>query len=470
MEKLIFLIERLRRQLESLGAEVITDANAVSDQDTLDTWARCRNENRPFVLAINEWPLYVLKRTAQACSFSPVQEALRQVKSARFFVKADKPEPPKDGVITIDLALRNLLVPSVVGKVVERLTDERFCAGVQEGDPVLTNRAALMQPQVVERLGKLLEIVGARIGHVTMRQLVGFIAFLLTGGQAEADRLRSGQDAIGLAYSNLAFEDGIGMLFEAVRRVFDPTALTHPIWDERLWCGETMPADWLFYAPASVLTLPSDRERGFRGAKRRFFFEHRAGDELFDLVPRDELQFEKLLKEGVAGGGGLVRTLVLAINRFYDPDFSDRQREPLLLWQSHRYDVRAPAAFVSCRDLSHQQLRIEGQRYADWVEAWLPVEQQTRRSFALVATVDGRDIALLEIDRELFLTLLEAQRGLGRSSWSRTATRRITRFIDQIDRVVPEIADGVEDIRVRNVATDLDEQFSVKRQSSKFLV
>ena len=110
-------------------------------------------------------------------------------------------------------------------------------------------------------------------------------------------------------------------------------------------------------------------------------------------------------------GDGLVRTLVLAINRFYDPDFSDRQREPLLLWQSHRYDVRAPAAFVSCRDLSHQQLRIEGQRYADWVEAWLPVEQQTRRSFALVATVDGRDIALLEIDRELFLTLLEAQRG-----------------------------------------------------------
>ena len=50
------IIERLRPQLESLGAEVITDANAVSDIHTLETWSRCREESRPFVLAINEWP------------------------------------------------------------------------------------------------------------------------------------------------------------------------------------------------------------------------------------------------------------------------------------------------------------------------------------------------------------------------------------------------------------------------------
>ena len=42
------LIERLRPKLEALGAEVITDANAVSDQDILDMWARCRKEQRPF--------------------------------------------------------------------------------------------------------------------------------------------------------------------------------------------------------------------------------------------------------------------------------------------------------------------------------------------------------------------------------------------------------------------------------------
>lgn len=465
------LIERLRPQLEALGAEVITDANAVSDRDTLDAWARCREKGRPFVLAINEWPLYVLQRAAKVRNFTPVEEALRQVRSARFFVDARKPDPPADGVVTIDLALRNLLAPTVVHEVIGRLTDDRFYTGLDEADPILANRAALMQPQVVERLARLLDIVGVRLGHVSMRQLLGFIAFLLSGGQRAAERLKSGQDATGLSYSNLAFEGGIGVLFETVRQVFDPATLTHPTWDERLWRGEIDPAEWLFAAPASALTLPSDREQGFRAAKRRFFFEHPAGSELFGLVPRDEVEFERLLEQGDAGAAGLVRSLVLALNRFYEPDFPERQRDRLLLWQSHRYDVRAPAAFVSLRDLPHQQLRIEVQRYADWVEKWLPPTQQARRSFALVAEVGGKDVALLEVDRELFLTLLEGQRGLGRSSWSRTTTRRIARFVDQIDRVTePATAGGVEDVRIRNVATDLDEQFSVQRRPSRFQV
>ena len=465
------LIERLRPQLEALGAEVITDANAVSDHETLDRWARCRAEKRPFVLAINEWPLYVLQRAAKVRSFSPVREALRQVRSARFFVDDHRPAPPAEDVITIDLALRNLLAPTVVREVIGRLTDDRFYTGLDEADSMLVNRAALMHPQVVERLAKLLQIVGLRLGHVTMRQLVGFIAFLLSGGQRASERLTSGQDATGLAYSNLAFEDGIGVLFEAVRQVFDPATLTHPTWDERLWRGEADPAEWLFGAPASAMTLPSDREQGFRAAKRRFFFEHSAGSQLFNLVPHDEIAFEKLLDEGDAGAAGLVRSLVLALNRFYEPDFPERQRDRLLLWQSHRYDVRAPEAFVLLRDLPHQQLRIEVQRYADWVERWLPPKQQARRSFALVAEVGGKDVALLEVDRELFLTLLEGQRGLGRSSWSRTTTRRIARFIDQIDRATePVTMGGVEDVRIRNIATDLDEQFSVQRRPSRFQV
>ena len=462
------LIERLRPQLEATGATVITDANAVSDSETLSAWRRSADGNVPFVLAINEWPLYVLHRTAS--DFAPVQEALRQVQSGRFFVDAQAPCPPEHDVLTIDLALRNLLVPSVVAKVVERLTDARFYAGFDEGDPILASRMALLEPQVVERLSKLLEIVGRRLHHVTMRQLVGFVAFLLTAGKPTSGRLTGGQDNAGLAYFNLAFDGGVGPLFNAVRQILDPASLTHPTWDERLWSGETKASDWLFGAPAPVLTIPSDREAGFRATKRRFLFEHSAGDELFHLVPHDEVDFEQLLERGAVGAPGLVRDLVLAINRFYDPDLPQNWRERLLLWQSHRYDVRAPTAFVSLRDLSHRQLRVETQRYAQWVEAWLPQEQRARQNFALVARLDGHDIALMEVDRELFLTLLEARRGLGRASWSRTATRRITGFVDQVERTMPASTDGVEDLRIRNIATSLDEQFAVLRQERKFQI
>ena len=61
-----------------------------------------------------------------------------------------------------------------------------------------------------------------------MRQLVGFVAYLITGGQSATDRVRAGQDALGFAYSNLAFEGGVGPLFDAVRAVFDPAEVTHP--------------------------------------------------------------------------------------------------------------------------------------------------------------------------------------------------------------------------------------------------
>lgn len=466
------LIERLRPQLEKAGAEVITDANACSDEETLKAWERCKKKKKPFVLAINEWPLFVLHRLAKEQGFTPVGEALRQVQAARFFVDSQQPEAPQENVVTIDLSLRNLLAPNVVQQVIDRLTQEQFYEGLNEADPMLKNREALRTPEVAERLTQLLKVVSVRLGHVTMRQLVGFIAYLLSAGQSAADRLTAGQDATGLSYSSLAFEGGEGQLFDTVRDVFDPAAMTHPIWDERLWRGDLKSSDWLEgEPPPSVLALPEvERKAGFRATKRRFYFEHAEGSSLLGLTPRDEVEFEKTLEEGAAGTTSMVRDLVLALNRFYEPDFPERDQDRLLLWQAHRFDVRAPAAFVSLRELPHQRLRVEALRYADWVESWLPPEQQDRRSFALVATGDdGKDCTLLEIDRELYLTLLEAQRGLGRSSWSRTATRKITRFVDRIDRAL-ETKTGVEDLRIRNVDTDLDEKFAVQRKPARYQV
>lgn len=463
------LIERLRPRLEEFGAVVITDANACSNEEILERWETCHAESRPFVLAINEWPLFVLQRIARAKDFTPVDEALRQVTTARYFVDAQQPEPAKEDVAVIDLSLRNLFARPVVEAVIERLTQDRFCAGLNPADPMLANRKALLEPQIQERLVALLELVSARIGHVTMRQLVGFVAFLLTGGQPEAERLRRGQDATGFAYSTLAFEGGEGALFAAVRTVFDPAAVTHPDWDDRLWVGDTAADDWLWQAPPGPLSLAdAERPTAYRTIKRRFFFEHARGDDLLKLLPRDERGFEATLRAEEEAKTGLVRELVLDINRFYEPDCPDDERDRLQLWQSHRYDVRAPQAFVALHSLPHQQLRIERAKVADWVAAWLPEELRDRRSFALVATKPGAgDVALLEVDRELYLTLYEAQRGLGRSSWSRTATRRITRFVDRVHGAV-ETTSGVEDVRIRNVESDLDERFAIQRQPARY--
>lgn len=462
------LIERLRPRLEAAGARVITDANACSDEEILEQWTASRDAGKPFVLAINEWPLYVLQRLAAERAFAPVGEALRQVSTARFFVETDRPTGAQENVVVVDLSLRNLLSSSVVERVIERLTQDRFFVDLNEADPALANREALREPQVRERLTSLLELVATRSGHVTMRQLVGFVAYLITGGQSATDRVRAGQDMLAFAYSNLAFEGGVGPLFDAVRRVFDPAEVTHPDWDDRLWLGDTDARVWIGSPPPGPMSLnEAERDAAYRAIKRRFFFEHKNGLDLLGLVPADEQEFQETLRAGAEATANVVRGLVLALNRFFEPDAPDSEQDHVQLWQTHRYDVRAPSTFVSFHALSYQHLRIEPLKTASWVEAWLPAEQLDRRSFALVATWESTDIAVLEIDRDLFLTLVEAERGLGRSSWSRTATRRITRFIDRIHRAV-ERESPIEDIRIRNVESDLDERFAIQRTPARY--
>jgi hypothetical protein len=462
------LIERLRPQLEALGARVITDANACTDAAILEQWVACCDDGKPFVLAINEWPLYVLQRLATKSGFTPVAEALRQVTTARFFVEVHRPADATENVVVVDLSLRNLLAASVVERVIDRLTQDRFFVGLNAADPAIANREALREPQVRDRLVQLLELVATRTGHVTMRQLVGFAAYLITGGQSATDRVRAGQDTLGFVYSNLAFKDGVGALFDAVRAVFDPAEITHPDWDDRLWLGDTDARDWLGKPPPGPMTLnESERNNAYRAIKRRFFFEHKDGTDLLALVPTDEQEFQETLRSGEEATAAVVRDLVLALNRFFEPDCADTDKDHVQLWQSHRYDVRAPSTFVSFHALSYQHLRIEPLKTAPWVEAWLPAEQVDRRSFALVATWENSDVAVVEIDRELFLTLIEAERGLGRSSWSRTATRRITRFIDRIHGSV-ERESPIEDIRIRNVESDLDERFAIQRDPARY--
>lgn len=462
------LIERLRPKLEALGARVITDANACTDAEILEKWVASRDDGRPFILAINEWPLYVLQRLAAKSGFTPVAEALRQVTTARFFVEVHRPADATENVVVVDLSLRNLLAPSVVERVIERLTQDRFFVALNAADPAIANRDALREPQVRDRLLQLLELVATRTGHVTMRQLVGFIAYLITGGQSATDRVRAGQDTLGFVYSYLAFQDGVGALFDAVRTVFDPAEITHPDWDDRLWLGDTDARDWLGKPPPGPMTLnESERNKAYRAIKRRFFFEHKNGTDLLALVPSDEQEFQETLRSGEEATAAVVRDLVLALNRFFEPDCADTDKDHVQLWQSHRYDVRAPSTFVSFHALSYQHLRIEPLKTAPWVEAWLPAEQVDRRSFALVATWENSDVAVVEIDRELFLTLIEAERGLGRSSWSRTATRRITRFIDRVHGSV-ERESPIEDIRIRNVESDLDERFAIQREPGRY--
>jgi hypothetical protein len=463
-----FLIQRLRERLETeFNVVVITDANALSDAEVLAAWRSCDENNRAFVLAINEWPLFELRRMARDEGFEPVDEAVRQVQQAVYY--GDAPDPPRGRVAAVDLNLRNVLADRVTLAAVDRLTADRFTSDLDSHDPASANVARLRTERVRERLAALLE-QGARRGeHTTMRQLMGFIAYLITGGTDSTGRLVSQRDDRYL-YANLAFEGGEGPLFELVRRAFDPARVTHPVYDEELWRGATDPNDWL--DPSDVplgaaYCAEEDRERCFRMAKRRFFFEHVAGGDLLRSLPRDEDVFDRVLSDGLQGDPQLVRDMVLAVNRFFEPDCTSDEDTRLTLWQSHRYDVQAPTAFVALYHESADGMTVEGPSIAPWVSAWLEPDLRRVTQFALnTSPHDGRQTRLL-IDRELFLTLREAAVGLGRSTWSRSAARKVTRFVDELHRLFHD-PKQISDLEIRNVDTNLHKTLKVRREPPRY--
>jgi hypothetical protein len=463
------LIARLQNRLETAGAVVIADANECSDKELLETWRQCERDAVPLVLAINEWPLFALHRNPEGRDFEPLSEALRQVRQSNWHLS--EPDAPVGRVRVIDLSLRNLLAAPVVLAVIDRLCDDRFFEGVEDGDPALTNRDALRTGLVRARLAHVLERVAHNGHHATMRQLVGLVAFLLTGGRPAIERLTHQGDPR-FTYSNLLFEGGEGPLFDAVRAALDPAKTTHPEHDFALWRGEVRPGGWTVGDPPSggVQELQAvQRANAFKALKRRFFFEHEDASEIFDLLPADEQTFDRLAAGGQGGDPQVVRDLLEALNKFFEPD--SIESDALTLWQSHRYDVRAPEAFMALKAVPREDFTIKPNHYARWVEDWLPTEQRLQRTFAIhvppPAPATPAEGATLLIDRSLYLTLIEAQRGLGRAGWSRSATRRITRFVDRLQNLRGERAEIV-DLRIRNVATDLEGRFEVRRDPATF--
>jgi Domain of unknown function (DUF4338) len=464
------LIARLQARLEAAGATVIADANEHSDEELLRIWGECERDAIPLVLAINEWPLFALHRHPAGRDFAPLTEALRQVRQSSWHLTP--PDPPDGRVRVVDLSLRNLLSKPVVLAVIDRLSDDRFFEGVDADDPALANREALMTSLVRERVAAVLDRVARNGHHATMRQLVGFVAYLLTAGRPAMERLAHQGDPR-FAYSTLFFDGGEGALFDAVRGALDPATATHPDHDFALWRGEVRPGGWTVGGPPSggVQELaPDDRPAAFAALKRRFFFEHEDAGDLLDLLPSDEVVFDRLAEEGQGGDPQVIRDIVQALNKFFEPD--SIEIDALTLWQSHRYDVRAPEAFIALRSVSRDDFTVKPDHYAAWVDEWLPSDQRLQRTFAIHVpspTPGARPAegATLLIDRNLFLTLAEAQRGLGRAGWSRSATRRITRFVDRLQNIHAERSEIV-DIRIRNVATDLDARFEVRRDPPTF--
>jgi hypothetical protein len=459
------LIMRMMPRIIELKAECHADATAEESYETLlDLWKAARKRQKPFCLAINEWPLLEFVK-AHGDDFKPLQEIRSQVEKGVVY----QDEPGKAlSVVVIDLNNRNLVTKPVYERLVATLTSERFypecpqCPARHTCD-VPRARTALQQPRVADRLFTLLELTTKRGHHVTMRDLQGFLAFVLTGGRS-CEQLVS-PESEHRAYSDLAFE-GESDLFDAVRAVFDPAHVTHPLYDDALWMGELDPSGWTTLGPPSpppsrVPDLSLTIE-AMRTAKRRFYFENESGEDLLNLLPADEMYFFKALQNAATDNEGVVRELTRLINRFFDP--RDTKDSAVRLWSRHCYDARWSPTYISVRSIGIDTFRIQIPRLPAHTK---PAFHFQADHLIFAAYQNEKMVAQLMVDLPLYQTLYDARRGLPMALRSAEVTKRLDKFFNELGRSFQK-AQNIEDVHIKNFKSGASLEFRVDRRQKRY--
>jgi len=458
------LIMKLQTALKALGAEHHADATAEESYDVLlDIWRKARKRKKPFCLAINEWPLLEFVR-AHGESFPPLLEVRKQIENGIVY----GPSVDAQTVVVVDLNNRNLVSLDVFKRLLTTLTDNRFypecklCPAQRTCD-VPRARSALEQPRIRERLFRVLELVTKRGHHVTMRDLQGFVAYLLTGGRSCEQLVAPENEKNPRPYFNLAFE-GESALFDAIREVFDPARVTHPIYDDALWAGSLPISGWTPLGPPSPppSKAPSDQIDAMRAAKRRFFFEHEDGERLVQFLPQDERKFYDALSAAPEHDQRVVRELLRLINRFFDA--RDEDDSVLRLWSRHRYDARWSPTYVSVRAVPADAFKLEVPRLPTFTAAAFSYQPD----HVVLAAYRGKDrVASLTVDLGLYRTLFDAQRGLPMALRSPEVLKRIDVFFNELARAFRAQRE-IEDVHIKNFETGEDLKFKVDRRHKRF--
>lgn len=461
-------IRLLENDLKAANARVVVDASAVTHDEIIARWIEAREAAAPFCIAINEGPLIELIR--QQSHRAPWLEELHQqllgmVTYAPVDHQVDERFTPRPGaIVVIDLSLRRTLAPDLVGRIVDKLTEDVWyenCEACPQVStcPVHVNRTMLRTERVRSRTIELLDRVGERGLRATFREALGFVSYLIFGGRTCSDLVAEGSSEF-TRYSWLAFE-GIGAIFEQIAAGLDPVRQTEPRVDEDLWRGRYDPVAFSGNDLSPLIQRDLDDVRrhdevgatdAFTVLKRRWFFEH--ADGRLRHATRADRAFADL-QDATLSTQLRVGRLIALINGWWNK--ADRnQQDHLRLWTRLAYSPRAQGrAMVSGRKVSNLRLVLLRPRLSPALRAAFGIQTADH---LLLAPPENVRFANLVIDRRLLLHLTSA----GAADAADDLERRLGRFNDALAQHAEagshvrtiEMLDPESDLQVR-VRVDL---------------
>lgn len=346
------LMRRLVAELERAGADVELDATAAMRHGSVapihDRWRAALAANKAYCLAANEYPLYLLRRDGRP-HLPLLEEVERQCRHRLAYGPPADIEDARDRVLVVDLSLRNPLGHSFAAAALEKVLAEPAVQQHAASNTDATfswNYLRLGNATVRERIISLFQRLVSRGHRCSIRELWIILTRLLFGA---ADNGIEPTLAPRTWYSERLFEEDDRFQLNALlRRLADPAASSHPQWDMRLEDADgTVPADWLVDTHVPPLDRRALARPQFQALKRRFYFEHRLGDEAFALQASDAHEFLDLLREAATPDDIFKARLIRAINQCYCPKPFPGSDSALHLWIGHRFHEQPSRCFLA---------------------------------------------------------------------------------------------------------------------------
>ena len=452
------LARTLQRRLADDAARFVFEFDAtaaMTGQDgvspIIETWRRATNDGKGLVLAINQYPLHMLRPRLRN-ALPEISEAIERQWRGRLHAEWSDGSGDAGGPLIVDLSLRNPLSEEFAKQVLNRMLERQavWRHAASHADPNFSlNFKCLSHQEVQTRLFRLFARVVSSGGRATIRELWILCARLLFGSSSDVGFAGSHQ----AWYSDRLFApDPRFPLTEALCRFADPAGVSHPQIDRRLEDPlGTRSVDWLVDGErpdvprspvAAVSSALPDRDRyqaWFEARKRRFYFEHANGGEnsVFALDDSSHAKFHQILRTD-KNDEGHKRNLIEAINRCYFPHHFDGMSERLCLWIGHRLDEQPTKSFVAneCVPLGRLVLR----RPEPPAALRDKLEHVPDHILLCLSHPDGGGLGdiSLRIDPTLFDTLWSIKDGLPRHLINPGELNRLDTFIDCLRKASPD--------------------------------
>jgi len=352
------------------SAYVEKDASQNDTETLLSIWKQKKQENVPFLLAINHAPLRNLATNAQRYQGIEYLASIpMEIDNTVYYNEV--PKSKLERTIVVDLSQRETSTYIIVKSIVDKLSNTIIASRCNDCPPrkcpMEYNAEALSNDTVLRNLTTVLSLITRRGTHTTMRDLIGLLTYILFSDKSCAKRWQSFKNDDGdivtptfedYTYYNLIFK-GRSHLFDAIRATFDPANYSDAESDSGLWKG-TIHNGWLISEP--LVTSPGTLEE-LRILKRRYYFEHHHDTKklLQRMLPTMEYRFSELI-EGKLDTPSEVENLVGMINTFYAPtrgsQNTDQHYYRLRLWNSHRYASGAAPGYFAMRSVPADNLTL----------------------------------------------------------------------------------------------------------------